>query len=292
MNVKADMLEVTLLGTGTPRPSIERFGPATLIEYKNDKYLFDVGRGATLRLAQLGLNPSDINHLFFTHLHSDHITGYADFWLTGWIWQRKHRLNIYGPVGTSDFVRYVYEAHSKDIEYRHTYSDLPTYNLQAISNDIDEGIILNKNGVKITAFRVDHGGVIDAYGYKFETSNYSVVISGDTTFSGNLVKYAKETDLLIHELAAISPELLDQNPRLKKISQYHTSVEELISVINEVSPKRTILNHLLLIGETERKIESQLSKFFGKSVLVGKDLMRIRLENERVCIDKKCELIN
>lgn len=288
--LQADELKVTLLGTGTPRPSIERFGAATLVEYMNEKYLFDVGRGATIRLNQLGLSPSDINHLFITHLHSDHVTGYSDFWLTGWIWQRETKLNVYGPDGTSNFVNYICQAHSKDIEYRHAHTNIATHNLPAISKDIEEGIVYDNNDVKITAFRVEHGSVEDAFGYRFETSNHSIVFSGDTTFSKNLIRYGKKADLLIHELAVIRPNLLYANERLKKISEYHTSIDDLASVINAISPKQTVLNHLLLIGEEESSIKDKLEILFGKKVILGSDLMLITFENEKVCVKGDCQI--
>lgn len=290
-NTEADELDVTLLGTGTPRPSIERFGSATLIEYKNDKYLFDVGRGTTIRLSQLGLSPSDIKHLFITHLHSDHITGYADFWLTGWIWQRDGQLNIYGPAGTSDFANNIHEAYSKDIQYRRAHTNLPVYTLRVLPNDIEEGVVFNTNEVKITAFRVDHGSVTDAFGYIFETRDYSIVISGDTTFSRNLIKYGKGADLLIHELAVIRSDLINTNKRLRKISEYHTSLEELISIVNQVNPKQTILNHLLLIGDEQSAVETKLRKLFGDRVTLGHDLMKISFQNEKVCVDTVCSPI-
>lgn len=277
-SVNAEEVKVTLLGTGTPRPSAERFGPAVLIEFEGERFLFDVGRGATIRLEEVGLNPSDINQVFLTHLHSDHISGYADFWSTGWIWQRNESLNVYGPDGTKDFVHHIKQAFQRDISYRVSQTGLSESALQAKVMDISsEGVIFESGNVTITAFSVEHGAVKPAFGYKVDAGGRVIVISGDTTLSENLIEHAKGADLLIHEFAAIRPSLLAFNPKLEKISQYHSSLEDIKIVLEKSNVKRIILTHLLIIGYEEQSIRQLLSSQLGEKVVLGRDLMQIKV---------------
>src|SRR5690242_12685249 len=114
----AQTLKVTLLGTGTPSPRMDRFGPSILVEAGNEKLLFDCGRGATQRLAQLKIPFSEVTSLFLTHLHSDHVVGIPDLWLTGWIGGRKAPLQVRGPAGTTQMMAHLEEAFSFDIHIR------------------------------------------------------------------------------------------------------------------------------------------------------------------------------
>lgn len=276
-NLHAQELQVTLLGTGTPRPDIDRFGPATLIEYKNKKYLFDVGRGATIRLGQVGIAPSEIDHLFVTHLHSDHITGFADLWLTGWIWQRRQALEVFGPEGVENLVGQIKTAYSKDIAFRQKQTNLRDEGLGLNVETIREGIIFDNEEVTITAIAVEHGAVEEAYAFRFDTAQNSVLISGDTTFSNNLVKHGRNLDLLVHELAVIDPGLLEHNPRLRKVAEYHSSLDQVEKVVEQIQPKQTVLNHLLLIGYDEISVEKDIQARFGDDVSLGHDLMKIHI---------------
>lgn len=278
LTVNADELKVTFLGTGTPVPSIERFGSSTLIEHKGKYFLFDVGRGATIRLSQIGMYPSDIDNVFLTHLHSDHITGFDDFWITGGIWQRANTLNVYGPDGTKSFVEHTQAAFSLDAFYREKQSSLNLKGLEVNVTEIKEGLIYDEDGLKVTAFRVDHGAVEHAYGYRIDSDRHSVLLSGDTTHSENLIANSRELDLLIHEVSVIEPKLLQSNPKLKSISKYHTSLQQLHKLVEKVNPNKTVLNHLLLIGADETELSHLLeTQFQDQSIDVGQDLMTIHL---------------
>ena len=116
--IYADIIKVTILGSGTPRVSFERFSQSILIEHKQDKYLFDAGRGALIRLYQSNILPNEIKNIFFTHLHSDHILGFSDILMTGWVYHRDSALNIYGPEGTQNFVDSTLKAYEDDINVR------------------------------------------------------------------------------------------------------------------------------------------------------------------------------
>ena len=198
-----DLFRVTLLGTGAPPPTINRFGPSTLVEVGPEKFLFDAGRGALQRLYQLGLPFGDITGMFLTHHHSDHLVGFTDLWLTGWIgrpWGRRTvPLEVWGPDGTHQMAEHLPLAFATDIRVRsHSYSP---EGVKLESTEIAEGVVYAANGVTITAFEVDHGGEqLDAFGYRIDFNGRSAVLSGDTTFNENLISHAQEVDLLVHEV--------------------------------------------------------------------------------------------
>jgi ribonuclease Z len=120
----SDEMRVTLLGTGTPFPNAQRFGSAILVQVADKKLLFDCGRGGVIRLMQAGVSPKDIDGLFLTHLHSDHVVGIPDLWLTGWFLGRSKPLPIWGPQGTSSMAKYLAQAFAFDIHIREAAPDL------------------------------------------------------------------------------------------------------------------------------------------------------------------------
>ena len=271
----ADYMEVILLGTGTPRPSFERFGSATLVKAGGQNFLFDVGRGATIRLQQAGISPNQIDKVFLTHLHSDHISGLDDLWITGWVWQRQDLLNVYGPVGTHQLVEGLRDAYAADISYRVANVGHDDEKAKIDSIEIKPGVIYENEGVTINAFLVEHAPVKPAYGYRIKFGNRVVVISGDTTYSENLIKYAEQADVLIHEITAADPVLLKRNKRLSRIVAYHTNPNQMAKVLNKSKPKMAILNHVLLFGVPESQVISEVKQQYSGEVVMGYDLMKI-----------------
>jgi ribonuclease Z len=272
----AGYMEVTLLGTGTPRPSIERFGPATVIEANGRYFVFDSGRGITIRLQQAGIPLSKIEHIFLTHLHSDHISGLSDLWLTSWIWQRQQAIQLTGPTGTAALARHLELAHQADFSYRTKNTKLSPESFTLLTQEIaSEGIVYQQDGIKITAFLVDHYPVEPAYGYRIDSGEQSIVISGDTTYSKNLIKHAKGADLLIHEIAAASSDLLAQNTRLQKVISYHTTPEQAVQIFKAVQPKAAIYTHVLLFGVDKQTVIESTRAGFDGDVRMGYDLMKI-----------------
>ena len=275
-NVNAAYVEVTLLGTGTPRPDIDRFGPATVIEAGGRYFVFDTGRGTTIRLQQAGIPLDKIEHVFLTHLHSDHISGFDDLWLTSWIWHRKKSLKVYGPVGTKQFAEHMQQAYKEDRNYRATYSDLSldTVNIETIEID-KEGVIYEKSDVRVIAFRVNHGVVKPSYGYRLEYRDRSVVISGDTSYSKNLVSHAQNADLLVHEIAATGKGFTVRYPGLKNIMDYHTRPKQMLNVLKETRARLTVLTHVLLYDISEAQVLEKLQREYLGEIDIGKDLMTI-----------------
>ena len=271
----AEYCEVILLGTGTPRPSIDRFGAATLVYASGKYFLFDAGRGATIRLQQAGITPNQIEHIFLTHLHSDHISGLDDIWITGWVWQRDTNLQVYGPEGTNQLIDGLRSAYSKDISYRTDNARLNDENAKIESHEIEKGVVYNQSGVTIKTFLVDHKPVEPALGYRIEFGGRVIVISGDTTYTNSIVEQARDADVLVHEIAAASKILLHKNKRLQRIVGYHTNPEQMTKILQQTNPRLTALTHVLLFGVSEQNVLTSIKENYDGKVVIGRDLMKI-----------------
>ncbi|MEW9671265.1 MBL fold metallo-hydrolase [Ammoniphilus sp. 3BR4] len=273
--------KVTLLGTGSPLLSMERFGNATLVEAGDEKLLFDAGRGTALRLSQTNIMPGKINKLFLTHLHSDHTIGIPDVWLTGSLptaGKRDTAFEVWGPKGTKEMMDYMEKAFEADIEVRNENQQENLNGLDAIGHDIEQGVVFEKNGVQVIAFLVDHGPMEPSFGYRVNYNGHSVVISGDTRYNENLIRFAKGTDLLIHEVAAARPE--EKSPALERILDIHTTPEEAGKVFSQVKPKLAVYSHIVLLGgltDTEANLSVRTSKTYNGEVVVGEDLMSFEI---------------
>jgi ribonuclease Z len=284
--VHAQAMRVTLLGTGSPPPSIERFGPATLVEAGGQKLLFDVGRGATQRLWQLGIPLGQVNGVFITHLHSDHVVGLPDLWLTGWLrsayGQRKVPLQVWGPHGTAGMAAALRQAYAEDIRIRRAMFDYPDSVIGLVGHDVGEGTVYDRDGVRVTAFAVEHGSVKPAFGYRLDFGGHAIVISGDTRRSENVVRAARRADVLIHEVTVADPEFLKQFPDARRIvAELHTSPEDAAAVFAAARPKLCVFTHVQVFGSAERRgelmasiVPRTLAGYDGR-VELGEDLLTI-----------------
>jgi len=265
----ASDLRVHLLGTGSPLPETFRFGPSTLIEAGGKKYLFDAGRGVIQRLYTLGIPFNEVDKLFLTHLHSDHTIGVPDLYLTGWVRGRKVPLQVWGPEGTARMMNRLAEAFDYDIKVR--LDQNPGSKVDAV--DVGPGVVYEQDGVKITAFAVDHPPLESSFGYKFEYQGRTVVLSGDTRYNEEVIKNAKGADLLVHEVAAASDELMKTSPVIPKILAKHTLPEEAGKVFTEAGVRMAVYSHIVLFDVTEKELEARTRKTYDGPLVVGRDLM-------------------
>lgn len=257
--VFAQDISVTLLGTGSPSPALDRFGPSTLIEAGGQTFIFDAGRGALQRLSQVGVSFGAVQAVFLTHLHSDHIVGLPDLWLTGWLVGRRDRpLRMFGPAGTTEMMAHLTEAFRFDLRIRVEDNGRSPAGAEVQVTDIKQGVIYEAQGVRVTAFEADHGPVSPAFGYRLDYAGRSVVLSGDTRFSTNLIKFADQADLVIHEVA-------DEGDR-------HTTPQEAGKVFDRVRPKLAVYSHILY-GDLNELVARTRDTYSGPLV-VGEDLMR------------------
>ena len=277
----AQSFTVTLLGTGNPRPTPKRFGPSILVRAGGQNLLFDCGRGASIRLYQLKVD--QVDGLFLTHLHSDHTVGIPDLWLTGWVMGRKEPFRVWGPAGTKQMMDDLQKAYSFDIHMRRDVDEkLPAQGVAVQAADIEPGVVYGHARVKVTAFLVDHGPVQPAFGYRIDYNGHSVVLSGDTRYSENLIRAARGTDVLIHEVidtqayAALKNSMTPEERA--KVIAHHTTAEEAGTVFSKVSPKLAVYSHIVppdvpdLVAHTRKTYSGRLE--------VGEDLMTIEIGDQ------------
>ena len=268
------MIRVSLLGTGTPQPILERFGPSILVQAGNEILLFDAGRGCLQRLRQLNLSYNKIDALFLTHLHSDHIVGLPDLWLTGWLTSKRViPLKIFGPTGTGNMIENLEKAFAYDIKIRIEDDKASVEGCKFLVSEIQEGLIYEKNGVKVIAFEVDHYPIVPAFGYRIEYNGHVAVLSGDTRYSENLIKYAKGTDLLIHEVVIPADTLNKTDPKYNIVA-HHTTPQQASRIFNEIKPKLAVYSHIANpYGRNEQEVIKQTKVNYSGPIILGEDLM-------------------
>ena len=280
-------LTVTLLGTSSPSPSIDRFGMSTLIEAGDELLLFDCGRGAIQRLLQIGPAYPRVDKLFLTHLHSDHIVGIPDLWLTAWIMGRKTAFKVWGPKGTTDMMSHLEQAYQADIHIRRDLDELlPQSGIDIVSQDIAEGFEYKQGDVRVIVFDVDHRPVTPAFGYRIEYKDRVVVLSGDTRPCDNLVKFSQGADLLIHEIIAPQAFLkratqMTEHHR-QAVIEHHTTPQQAGEIFSRMNPKLAVYSHVIggpIPGYEEEILEGTAETYSG-AVEIGYDLTRIQVGDE------------
>jgi ribonuclease Z len=275
---------VTLLGTGVPIPRPDRFGPSTLIEAGDQTLLIDAGRGATMRLFQLGVPIGRIDALLLTHFHSDHTVGIPDLWLTGWLsshfGNRRRPFNVIGPIGTTTLMQHLEAAYARDIEIRVEDEKLAREHVAiTVKEFTEDGIVYQDGDLRVIAFTVDHGDAIKpAYGYRIEYQGQVAVISGDTRYNANVLRYGEGADLLVHEVAMARPELLVE-AYIQRIVNHHTSPQEAGRVFAQTRPKLAVFTHLVMLASenvtapTVDELIAATRETYAGPLVVGEDLM-------------------
>lgn len=275
--------QVWLLGTGSPSLQACRHGISTLMRFRDRYFLFDIGRATLQRMYECAVPIREVDQVFITHLHSDHICGMPDFWMTGWFVLRRERpLQVHGPVGTERFAAGLKEMHHFDLAVRPVYETAAIEGCQIDTHEFEEGVIYDKDGITVTAFLVDHGPVEPAYGFRVECDGISIVLSGDTTYSENLVRHSEGCDLLIHAIAAASETQLAENEITRRLILNHTSPEQLARVCEEAKPRMTLLHHVSLWRVTEFDILARVRANTGQSVEMGHDRMEALVRPEEI----------
>lgn len=271
----APSMQVVLLGTGYPRPDPERAGPSTAVVVGDKVYVVDAGRGVVLRLAAADLPLKSVQAVFLTHLHSDHTAGLPDLFNTSWQFGRQAPFALHGPQGTKKLSDAMLKFFDADIRIRRDLMEKhPGAGATITTHLVREGVVYQDTVVKVTAFAVDHRPVEPAFGYRFDAAGRSVVISGDTRPSDNLVRFAKDADVLVHE--AMLPEYLDavDDPEVAaRLKSYHTTPEEAGEIARRANARMLVLTHLVPGKDEETYRERAATRFKG-TIIVGRDLMK------------------
>ncbi len=275
----ASRTQVVMLGTGTPNADPERSGPSVAIVIGDTPYLVDFGPGVVRRAAaafQNGIRALDVKNLriaFATHLHSDHTVGLADLIFTPWVLERDTPLQLFGPKGIKDMAAHILAAYQHDIDVR--LNGLEPANPQGYkvkAHEIKAGIVYKDQNVTVTAFPVKHGSWKEAFGYRFETADRTIVISGDCTPSATIIENCMGCDLLIHEVYSEKGFVTRPPVWQKYHSNFHTSTRELADIAAKAKPKLLVLYHQLYWGASDDDLVKEVEQFYPGKVVSARDL--------------------
>jgi len=277
---KVSATKIILLGTGTPYPDPNASGPATAVVVGQRVFLFDAGAGVMRRMNAAHLPISGPEAVFITHLHSDHTLGYPDLILTSWIMRRTSRFPVFGPPGLRRMTNHLLAAFSEDIEIRTKGLEREVPGGYKVNvREIGPGLIYHRDGVRVTAIAVPHGSWKNAFGFRLDTRDRSIVISGDTRPSPALEASARGVDVLVHEVYSASHLREEDRPGGKLWPQYmrefHTSDLELGKLAARAKPKLLILTHTIRMGATDDELLSAIrAGGFTGEVRIARDLDR------------------
>ncbi len=271
------VMELVLLGTGYPYPSNERAGPSCAVIVGERTFIVDAGRGVDMRIAGAGIDWSSIEAVFITHLHSDHIDGLPGLFHCAWQFGKAAPFKLYGPKGIEKVAGAILKFYEDDIHIRRDLTErLPHEGAFIDAHKVRDGMTYRgPDGVRVTAFEVDHDPVRPAFGYRFEAGSHSIVISGDTRPNPNLDRYARNADILVHEAYVRPLTRSEGRERGWTIYDYHSSAREAGETAARAKVKMLVLTHLIPQSATEQQFFEEARKAYGGRIMVGRDLMRI-----------------
>lgn len=273
-------IEVTLLGTGSPLPSVDRAGPSTLVRAAGQTFLFDAGRGVGLRLAATGALPPALTAVVLTHLHSDHITDLNDVVTGRWIMSPvPNPLPILGPPGTEQVVDGILAMLGPDIGYRIGHHEDLTEGPQLLVREVGPGVVWDEGGVRIVAAATDHRPVEPTLGFRVEHAGRSVVIGGDGIPSAGLDELCAGTDAYVQTV--LREDLVQAFPfqRFLDVLDYHSTVQQAAQTAQRAGAARLVLTHQVPtpVPGTEGEWSALAAEHFDGEVLWGEDLLTVSI---------------
>lgn len=276
------MMELTLLGTGSPIPDPHRAGPATLVRVGGQAFLVDCGRGVLQRVAAIGVSATALSAVLLTHLHSDHIAALGDVLITRWITTftpDPAPLSIIGPPGTAAVVEAMLKAFGPDIGYRIAHHDDLTAPPPVDVREFTEGPVWDSDGVSIRLAPTDHRPVAPTIGFRIEGDGASVVLAGDTVPCQSLDELASGADALVHTV--VRKELIAPLPvqRMKDVCDYHSSVQEAAATARRAGVGTLVLTHYvptIAPGQEEQWRALAATEFDGR-IELGDDLHHVEV---------------
>ena len=277
-------IRVTLLGTGTPFPRRGQAAAGMFVEAGPHKMLLDAGPGTPANFTSLEIPFDDVDKVFFTHHHVDHIGGLDQFWIGGWTYGRRRPLRVWGPPGTADIVGHLREIYAWDIETRRRVFDtLQGSEIEAV--DYGEGVIWEEDGIRVTAFEVVHTPPHNTFGLRIDHAGRSFVFSGDTKKCDALIERARGVDLLVHEAFPPVEVYADKAGRPVELAsiiaeQIHTAPREVGEVLAETRPRLGVIYHMYNNDDVIGPALAQVREGYDGRVEIGYDLMVIDIADE------------
>jgi ribonuclease BN (tRNA processing enzyme) len=274
--------QIVFLGTGNPRPDPDRMGPSVAIVVNGMAYIVDAGPGVVRRAAAAArsgisaLAAHNLTRLFLTHLHSDHTLGYPDLIFTPWVMHRSEPLEVYGPRGTKAMTDHLLMAYAEDNAIRIDGLEHANQTGNKVNvHEITPGVIYSDSNVRVTAFLVHHGSWPEAFGYRFDTPDRSIVLSGDTRPAESVVEHCNGCDVLIHEVYSEKGYAASDTAWRQYVRSFHTSTTELAEIASRAKPHLLILSHQMFFGgpeDTEAGMLDEIHEHYNGRVVSAHDL--------------------
>lgn len=296
-----DVMKLTFLGTGAPRPSTERYGPSIYVEAGDHKILVDAGPGMRERLFEAGGFEaiSGVDHVLITHLHFDHTVSISSAWLSGWLFGRRVPLKIQGPAGIKDMMENIKRAYQWDVDYR-VMVGVPIEGTELLVDEVSNGVIFDEDELKITAFQVEHmpinmetGNVLglrgETLGFRIDYKGHSVLFSGDTrsTEKSEINEVGKGVDLLIHEVQVPSPGATPEASLANVSLSVHSTPEQVGYVFETTKPRMAVYSHIIPPGTTAEDLETATRPFYKGPLTVAHDFMEITLKGDEIIVGER-----
>lgn len=273
---------INMLGTGSPRPDIHRSGPSQTLTIDDTSILIDCGENVVRQVIKSGIELKNINYLLFTHLHADHVYGYGHFLVAGWGSGRKH-LTVVGPKGTKALHEKTLDLFKEDINYR-TSLGFPSEGIMDVNIiEVEESGNINIPGLPadVSAANMVHN--VPTYGYRFDVGSESVVFSGDTAPTDNLVKLSKDADVLVHDACLTTTSMYSHTtrPELKQVwknlQKEHCTPVQAAKTAKNAGVRKLVLTHFLPQINVE-EISDEVSEVFKGEIIVPNDLEVIKVK--------------
>ncbi len=274
------MLEITLLGTGSPLVDPLRAGPATLVRAGGATLLFDCGRGVLMRAAAAGVQANQLTALLLTHLHSDHITDFNDVITSRWVTTfAPTPLRVIGPPGTSTVADGLLTSLAPDISYRLAHHEDLSWDPGVEVAEHLDGVVFDEGGVRILAAPTDHRPVEPSIGFRVEHDGHAVVIAGDTVPCDGLDRLCAGADALVHTVIRADQVRAIPVPRLQDILDYHSSVEQAAQTAARNGVGTLVLTHYVppMQPGAEDEWRAIAAEHFAGPIELGDDLHTVRV---------------
>ncbi len=273
--VVSAQMRVILVGTGGPELTAERQGESTLIEAQGQELLFDAGRGALDGLYESRVRPQTVTRVFLTHLHNDHIEGLAGLWMTPWfLLGRKEPLDVWGPAGTAAMVDGMRTMYAHDMAARPNAA-LSADGLRVTVHEIGAGTVYERGGVRVIAIPVEHADGDPAFGYRVETKQGTVLLTGDCVYGGELARQAGPVDVVVSNVAAATEELAE-TARVRPVLAKLMSPEQAAQLFEQTKPLLAVYSHIVkkglpgAAGDAEIMRRTRMAGY-GGPLLMGTD---------------------
>ena len=278
---------VVLLGTkGGPRVGeAGRSNPSTLIMINDVPYLVDCGYGTSKQLIAAGVALNRLRYIFITHHHSDHNLDFGPLLYNAWITGQPTQVDAYGPPGVNDLARDFFKYLKFDIDTRMEDEGRSDPHRLITAHEVNKaGVVMTNDDVKVSACLVRHPPIKQAYAYRFDAKDRSVVISGDTAYAPELAEFAKDADVLVHEVMYLPgiEALLKRLPNAKRLREHlmaaHTLPEDVGKIAAQANVKTLVLSHFVPGDDasiTDEQWSEGVRAHFKGEIIVGKDLMEI-----------------